>query len=264
MNQYFLYLDRDTWLHRLDARTKVVSLLGIFAVALIFSDPRFLIAPAILVVMALVSAEALANLRKMWLLLTLLFLYCLLLWPFFVTGRTPMIAMGTLTLTNEAVRYGVAMGLRLDVMFLGGILLLSITRIEEFTLALQRLGLPGPMAFALSLAFRWVPSLIGAAGLIVQAQRARGLDLGAGHALGRIRRYPPLVVPLIGHTLRHTRLLAMALESKGFGPGAERHGFLELRMRRADYGTLAVMVALVGLCIWLRVAGYGTVEVRFS
>ena len=64
MNQYFLYLDRDTWLHRLDARTKVVSLLGIFAVALIFSDPRFLIAPAILVVMALISAEALVNLRK--------------------------------------------------------------------------------------------------------------------------------------------------------------------------------------------------------
>src|SRR5437867_12736370 len=162
MNQYFLYLDRNTWLHRLDARTKVVSLLGIFAVALIFSDPRFLSAPGSLVVMALISAESLVYLRMMWLLLTLLFLYCLLLWPFFVTGRTPMIAMGTLTLTNEAVRYGVAMGLRLDVMLLGGILLLSTTRIEEFTLALQRLGLPGPMAFALSLAFRWVPSLIGA------------------------------------------------------------------------------------------------------
>lgn len=264
MNQYFLYLDRNTWLHRLDARTKVVSLLGIFAVALIFSDPRYLVAPTILVVVALIAAEALANLRKMWLLLTLLFLYCLLLWPLFVTGRTPMIAMGALTLTSEAVRYGFAMGLRLDVMLLAGILLLSTTRIEEFTLALQRLGLPGPMAFALSLAFRWVPSLIGAAGLIVQAQRARGLDLGAGHALARIRRYAPLIVPLIGHTLRHTRLLAMALESKGFGPGAVRHGFLEFRMRLADYGTLTVMVALVGLCLWLRVAGYGTVEVRFS
>lgn len=263
MNQFFLYLDRDTWLHRLDARTKVVSLLGIFAVALLFSDPRYLVAPAIFVVMALVSAEASVNLRKVWLLLTLLFLYCLLLWPFFVTGRTPMISMGTLTLTNEAVGYGFAMGLRLDVMLLGGILLLSTTRIEEFTLALQRLGLPGPMAFALSLAFRWVPSLIGAAGLIVQAQRARGLDLGAGHAWGRIRRYPPLVVPLIGHTLRQTRLLAMALESKGFGPGAERHGFLELRMRFADYGTLAVMIALVGFSVWLRVAGYGTVDVVF-
>ena len=179
MNQFFLYLDSDTWLHRLDARTKVVSLLGIFALALIFSDPRYLVVPTILVVIAIVSAEALPNLRKMWLLLTLLFLYCLLLWPLFVTGRTPVINMGALTLTSEAVGYGFAMGLRLDVMLLGGILLLSTTRIEEFTLALQRLGLPGPMAFALSLAFRWVPSLIGAAGLIVQAQRARGLDLGA-------------------------------------------------------------------------------------
>src|SRR5207249_8538763 len=142
MNQYFLYLDRNTWLHRLDARTKVVSLLGIFAAALIFSDPRFLVAPAILVVMALVSAEALANLRKMWLLLTLLFLYCLLLWPFFVTVRTPMIAMGTLTLTNEAVRYGVAMGLRLTAWCWGGFWLFSTPGTGGSTWPRSRRGLP--------------------------------------------------------------------------------------------------------------------------
>jgi len=255
----FLYLDRNTWLHRLDARTKVLSVFGIFAVALTFSDPPYLLAPTALVLVAIAAAGALANLRKIWLLLTLLFLYCLLLWPFFVTGRTPFFTVGAHILTTESVGYGVGMGLRLDVMLLGGMLLLSTTTIEEFTLALQRLGLPAPMGFALSLAFRWVPSLIGSAGLIVQAQRSRGLDLSAGHVVARVRRYPPL----IGHTLRQTWLLAMALESKGFGPGVHRHGFLELRMRLPDYLTLAVIVAVVGLSVWLRVTGYGTVDVRF-
>jgi energy-coupling factor transport system permease protein len=155
------------------------------------------------------------------------------------------------------------MGLRLNLMLLGGILLLSTTTIEEFTLGLQRLGLPTSMGFALSLAFRWVPSLIGSASSIVQAQRARGLDLVAGNLVARLRRYPPLLVPLIGHQLRQTKLLAMALESKGFGPGARRYGLLELRMRAMDWLVLALITTVVVLCLWLRLNGHGTVDVRF-
>lgn len=262
MNPFFLYLDRGTWLHRLDPRTKVLSLLGLFTVALLFSDPRYLVLAAILTVLGAYSAGALVNLRKIWLLLTLLFVYCVLLWPFFVTGRTPFFSVGGHLLTTEAVGYGIGMGVRLDLMLLGGILLLSTTTIEEFTLALERLGLPGPMGFALALAFRWVPTLIGSAGQIVQAQRSRGLDVAAGHLLARIRRYPPLIVPLIGHTLRQTRLLAMALESKGFGPSVRRQDFVELRMRSADYLVLTVFIALVSASLWLRISGYGTLEVQ--
>lgn len=259
----FFYLDRGTWLHRLDARTKVLGAVGIFAVALLFSDPRYLAAATAGTLVLAASARALPNLRKMRLLLALLFLYCLLLWPFFVTGRTPLVTLGGHLLTTEAVGFGLGMGLRLDLMLIGGILLLSTTTIEEFTLALQRLGLPGIVGFALSLAFRWVPSLIGSATAIVQAQRSRGLDLTAGSALARITRYPPLIVPLVGHTIRQTRLLAMALESKGFGPGTRGQPFLDLRMRGTDYIVLALMAALVLASLWLRLSGYGIVEAGF-
>lgn len=263
MNQFFLYLDRRTWLHRLDPRAKVLSLLGIFVMALLFTDPRYLAGLTAFLLAATATSGALPNLRKMWLLLMLLFLYCVLLWPFFVTGRTPLLSVAGRQLTREAIAFGIGMGLRLDLMLLGGVLLLSTTTIEEFVLALNRLGLPSPMAFALSLAFRWVPSLIGLAGVIVQAQRSRGLDLAAGHALARIRRYPPLIVPLIGHTLRQTRLLAMALESKGFGTGAHRTAYLELRMRTSDYVSMAIIAAMVVASLWLAFTGHGTLEVRF-
>jgi energy-coupling factor transport system permease protein len=218
----------------------------------------------LLLILALIAgASVWDNVRKLWPLVALPVLYCLLLWPLFVTGRTPWLSLGSHLLTREAVEYGLGMGLRLSLMVLGGILLLSTTTIEEFTLALQRLGLPAAMGFALSLAFRWVPSLIGAAGLIVQAQRSRGLDVGAGHALARLRRYPPLLVPLIGHTLRHTRFLAMALESKGFGPGVRRQELVAFRLRIPDYVALTCVTLLVGFSLWLRVAGYGGVDVRF-
>ena len=125
------------------------------------------------------------------------------------------------------------MGLRITLMLISGVLLLSTTTIEEFTRALQRLGLPIAMGFTLSLAFRRVPNLLGATVTIVQAQRSRGLDLSSGTVLAKIRRHPPLVVPLIGHTLRQTRLLAMALESKGFGPRQQRHHHIQYTVPNA-------------------------------
>ena len=149
------------------------------------------------------------------------------------------------------------MGLRLDVFLMSGILLLSTTAVEDFTQALYRLGLPRSVGFGLSLAFRWVPTLLGSVTTIVQAQRARGLDLASATILGKLRRYPPLVVPLIGHTLRQTNLLAMALESKGMGPG--RGQAVGTQMHWQDYATLMGMLVLLIFGIWLRMNGYGSI-----
>ncbi len=264
MNKYFLYLDAETWLHRLDPRAKILAVAGLFVIALAFSDPRYLAVPIMVVLLLLASGKAYANVRKIWILLVLLFLYCSALWPLFVSGKTPFMSLAGQEITWEAAGFGVGMGLRVNVMLLSGILLLSTTTIEAFTLGLQRLGFPASMCFAFSLAFRWVPSLLGSAAVIVQAQRARGLDLTAGGLFSRLRRYPPLLVPLIGHQLRQTRLLAMALESKGFGPEVRRNGLLELRMRVVDWAVLVGVAAAVALCLWLRWKGYGYIFVAFS
>lgn len=258
-----LYVPGESWLHRLDARTKVLCLLGFFILSLLFSDPRYLAAMTLGILGLMASARVLATARKLWILLVLLVVYSTVLWPLFVTGRTPIVQIGSLMITSEAVRYGLGIGLRLNVMILSGLLLLSSTPIEAFTRALQRLGLPAPMASALSLAFRWVPTLMAAAGLIVQAQQSRGLNLAEGSFLTRIRRYPPLLVPLVGHTLRQTRLLAMALESKGFGPTVRRHPMFVGRLGPGDYTSLAMMGVLLIASLWLRWSGHGVITVGF-
>lgn len=264
MNKYFLYVSRDTPLHRLDPRTKIGAVVGLFIIALAFSDPRYLIVPTLLVLLLLAAARALPNVGKIWILLVLLLLYGIGLWPFFVSGRTPFLTIAGYPVTMEAAAFGMGMGLRVNLMLLSGLFLLSTTTIEAFMLALERLGFPAAASFALSLAFRWVPSLLGSAATIVQAQRARGLDLAAGGVLARLRRYPPLLVPLIGHQLRQTSLLAMALESKGFGPGVRRNGLVELRMRVADWMTLLIVAGAVALSLWLRWKGYGYIDVAFT
>ena len=199
-----LYIDEQTWLHRLDGRTKILCLLGLFTLTLIFSDPVFLLGLTLGIFGLVVWARSVANLRKIWILLTLLLIYNIVLWPFFVEGKTPLFSIGSITIMKEGVLHGLGMGLRLNAMLISGIVLLSTTAIEEFAESSNRLGVPQALGFSLSLAFRWVPNLLGSIGAVIQAQRSRGLDLQSKSVIGKIRQYPPLVVPLIGHTLRQT------------------------------------------------------------
>ncbi|MCA9420071.1 MAG: hypothetical protein KC592_03570, partial [Nitrospira sp.] len=81
-----LYLPRKTWIHQLDGRTKILTALGVFGVALCFSDPIYLLGVFGCVMCGLALSCAGANVRKMWMLTVLLFVYSVVLWPFFVEG----------------------------------------------------------------------------------------------------------------------------------------------------------------------------------
>jgi energy-coupling factor transport system permease protein len=122
---------------------------------------------------------------------------------------------------------------------------LSTTRNEEITAALLRLGLPYRAAFAFSTALRLVPTFVGAGSTIAEAQRSRGLDLDKGNILERIRKYVPLMVPVLLTALRSTDQFAMALESKGFGARPQRTFLLQLRMRAIDWAFVFVTMAAV-------------------
>ncbi|GJL58060.1 MAG: cobalt ABC transporter permease [Nitrospirales bacterium] len=250
-------------MHRLDGRTKVLTVLGVFGLALCFSDPFYLLVVFGFVMSGLALSGAWANVRKMGMLTVLLFGYSVALWPFFVEGITPVPFFGGLGVTWEGVRVGLGMGLRLLIMLWGGIWLLSTMSIEELAQASQQLGLPSRAAFVFSLAFRWVGMLLGAGVGVVQAQRSRGLDVSTGGILQRIRKYVPLVIPLIGHALRQTNLLAMSLESKGFHPLAKRHFYSTGKLGAQDYGVMSMMLILVGVGIWLRWHGIGTLKLQF-
>ena len=258
-----LYLNHKTWVHQLDGRTKALVVLGFFGLALCFSHPAYLLGILALVVGGLVAAKAGTNVKKIWVLATLLVCYSMMLWPFFVEGETPVPVFDALGVTWEGCVFGFGMGIRLLIMVWGGVWLLSTTTIEELAQASQQLGLPTRGGFAFSLAFRWVGVLMGAGLGVVQAQRSRGLDISSGTIMERIRKYVPLVVPLIGHALRQTNLLAMALESKGFHPTAIRSFHRAGKMKRDDYAILVLVSVLLGASCWMRWKGIGTLDIRF-
>jgi energy-coupling factor transport system permease protein len=248
----FLYLDKGTWIHRLDPRTKMIGVLIVFSICLCFNDPLYISAISFGIILVATSAKAWLNFWRLRFILALLFAFSMLMWPFFVKGSHLLWSWGSLHVSQESLLYGIAMGLRLATFVGTGLIFLSTTRNEEVTNGLIRMGCPYPIAFALSTALRLIPTFASAGITIVQAQVSRGLDLESGNFLNRMRKFIPQAVPLFIYAIRHTNLLAMALESKGFSPESKRTMYYEPRMRRIDYIVLAFLILIFGLLLYVR------------
>jgi energy-coupling factor transport system permease protein len=286
----FLYVERESALHRLHPVTKVVGLLLAFAISLIFSHPLPALGALALALVGLGAAGGFGNLGRAWKFLLLLFVMTTLIWSLFLrvgekggeAAWTVEIAIPQLTIDSIHIRgaplqfgggslklieaslttleYGVAMALRIIACLIFGLAFLSSTRTEDFALALRNLGAPQGVSVAVSLAFRLVPTLVGTARNVIEAQRARGVDPAAGNVFRRIRNYIPLITPVLAYALRGADLTAMALESRGLGGDpARRTHYRAFRAGATDVVLIVGLLVIVVLCIVARVQGYGVI-----
>lgn len=286
----FLYVERESPLHRLHPVTKVIGLVLGFAISLIFSHPLPALGAFVLALIALAAAGGLGNLARAWKFLLVLFVMTTLIWSVFlklgekggearwtlelpipqvtiesitVRGGPLQFGGGTVKLIEAApttVEYGVAMALRIIACLVFGLAFLSCTRTEDFALALRNLGAPQGVSVAVSLAFRLVPTLVGTARNVIEAQRARGVDPAAGNVLRRIRNYVPLITPVLAYALRGADLTAMALESRGLGRDpARRTHYRAFRAGATDVVLIIGLLLVVALCIVARAQGYGVI-----
>ena len=248
----FLYLDKGTWVHRLDPRTKIFGALILFMICLCFNHPLYMVGVSLGVMLVALSSKALPNFWRLRFILILLFIFSAVMWSFFIKGPTSWLRWGPLRISQESLLYSIAMGLRL-VAFVGtGLIFLSTTRNEELTNGLIRMGIPYPIAFAFSTALRLVPTFAGAGATIIQAQVSRGLDLELGNIFSRVGKFIPQAVPLFIYAIRHTNLLAMALESKGFSPELKRTLYYEPHLCWIDFAVLGLLVVILAVLVYIR------------
>jgi energy-coupling factor transport system permease protein len=258
----FLYLERGTVLHRLDPRAKLGALIGIFIMPFCFNHPLYVLVLLLAVIALTCWARALPNLWRVFPLLLLLFVFSSAMWSLFARGETILLRLGPLAISRESLLYGLAMGTRLVTMVLAGVVFLSTTMVEEFSWALWRFGLPFGASFALSTAFRLVPTFLGSGATVAKAQKSRGLELDRGNIFRRIARHGPLLVPIFVSAIRKTDLLAMALESKGFGSRRRRATYLQSSVGLREILALAAVAAALALCLALRLTGHGIILAR--
>jgi energy-coupling factor transport system permease protein len=247
----FLYLDRDSPLHRLDPRTKLFLMLGSFGVAVLYFTPAPLLALLGVLLVYGAVGRALGNLHRVWRLLISIAAVSIVSWSVFAAGSTPLFWR----VTRESLAYGIGAAIKIDSMIISGLVFLSTTKTEEIVLGLIRLRVPFQAAFAFSLAIRMVPTIIGTAVTVTEAQRSRGLDTESGGPVARLRTYVPLLVPIFLHTLRNTDQLAKALESRGFGARHQRTSLLTIGFQGRDVVALAVGAVVLGLFVAARFGG---------
>jgi energy-coupling factor transport system permease protein len=250
-----IYLDLNSFIHRLDPRTKIFILLTVFVTVLYFQHPLWVLPISLLVVLEGYVSHTLVNLRRISYLMIILTISSLVLWSIFAQGVTPFFWF----VEKEAFLFAINRAMVMLTLITAGMVFLSTTRTEEFVLGMIRLGLPYRVGFAISTAFRMVPTIFASVGIIAQAQRSRGLDLDSGSFIERIRKYTPLLVPVFVSTIRGTNVFGMALEAKGFGARAKRTNFLNPSFHTGDYLIMAFLVLLLIVTTYLRIAGYGTI-----
>ncbi len=251
-----LYLDLNTFMHRLDPRTKMALFVLVFIAVLQFTDPLWMAPAFLLIVLQLMVSQGWRNLGRIRHVLIVLSISSVVIWNFFVSGQTPLFWF----VKVESLQYSVSRTLLILSAILMGMVMISATRNEELVLGMIKVGLPYRVGFAVSTALRLVPTIAASAEIIGQAQRSRGLDLDSGNLVERLRKYVPLLIPVFISTIRYANVLGMALESKGFGAREQRTFYLQLKMKPADYAVLAFFVVLAVVSVYLHILGYGQIK----
>ncbi len=251
-----IYLDNNSFIHRLDPRTKIIIFLLTFVAILLFQDPLWMIPVAILVLIQLFVSGAHKNMRRIRYVLIVLTISSFVLWNLFSKGETPIFWR----ISVESLRYAIARTALMLLMISTGMILISSTRNEELVNGMIKLGMPYRVGFAISTALRLVPTIAASTQTISQAQRSRGLDLDSGNIKERISKFLPLLVPVFISSIRSTNIFGMALESKGFGAREKRTYYLKLEMRKVDYIILAFSILFVIVSVVLAIMGYGKIE----
>ncbi|MFQ6089721.1 MAG: energy-coupling factor transporter transmembrane component T family protein [Candidatus Methanofastidiosia archaeon] len=236
MNRYTLYLRRDSFIHSLDPRTKLFLSTAVFLISLTFKD-FMILGLLFLSELIIISIFAKISVKKIFVFLkpvVPLLLMAMLLWPFFDKTGFLLFRFWIFGVYSGGIKTGLSMGFRILSMITASYILLFTTEQRDLVLAMVRLGLRYEYGLTLSIALRYVPTLAGIALTIVDAQKARALELERGNFLQRIKKYVPILTPLIVYAIKMSQELAIAIESKAFGYG-ERTYFKTIKFRKRDW-----------------------------
>lgn len=231
-------------IHNLDPRMKFIYVIIIFAAAILFSS----IIPLVTLFLMQVPFVLLARVQKQWV-RSLRGALFLAIFIFVINIATNYFSQGY-TLTAANIEGAAAMTMRFVVMVESFSVFFLTTSPDHLGLALEQSKVPYEFSFAFTTAVRFVPVLAEEAQTIMDAQKARGLELEKGNFLKRIRNYVPVLIPLIVSAIRRSLELAEAMESRAWGATKKRTNLYALKFHRGDYILLAITIAILVLAIY--------------
>lgn len=246
-------------IHRMDSRFKIM--LDILYVVILFVADNF-ISLAVAGVFILM-AYAVSGIKPVMMLKSLkplmpIILFTAILNLFFVTGEgEPLVNRWIFTIYAEGITTAVFMIVRIVCLIIGMSLLTYTTSpivltdaIERLLSPLKKIKLPvHELAMMMTIALRFIPTLIEETDKIMSAQKTRGADLDTGGLMKRAKALVPILIPLFVSAFKRANELAMAMECRCYRGGEGRTKLRQLKAKPMDFMIALLMLTLLGFVI---------------
>ena len=256
MNEFSLgrYYPADSLVHRLDPRAKILAM--IVLVTTIFFPAGFygyLILGALLVLAALVSKIPAGYFLMGYKPLTMMLVFLFGLNIFFIQSGSLLVELGWFKLYSGALVQTLYIVLRLVLMITVTTLLTATTKPLDLTLGIEDLlkpfrflGLPThEISMMISIALRFIPTILEEALRIMKAQQSRGVDMEEGKLSEKIKAILSLIIPLFVCAFQRAEDLANAMEARGYNPQAPRTRFHVLKIKGPDVLMMILCLAVL-------------------
>lgn len=256
-----LYIEKDSIFHRLDGSIKLLLLIGWTAFIFAFLDIRIF---AVMLLLGIVMLKASKLPRKailpffMFIIVFTIFnsVLLLLITPQFgskLTGTYTEIfeAFGVYKITAETLFYCLTLTLKYIAILPMTILFIFTTHPSSFAGSINRLGISYRVAYAVSIALRYIPDVKTEVEHIIQAQEARGVKFRKGEAgaFTRLKNYGSIMLPLLMSSFSRIEVISNAMDLRGFGKGKKRTWYHRKPLGAPDFvlGVLAVLLLAGGI-----------------
>ena len=247
------YFPGNSPVHRLDPRTKLLAV--VLYIAALFLASWFVTYAIMFVVLAgsiAVSRVPIKSIVRGLKPVLFIVVFTAVLNLFYTPGNTVLVHFWIFTITLEGVWRAFFMVVRI-MMLISGTFLLTYTTspilltdgLESLLNPLKKIRVPvHELAMMMSIALRFIPTLIEETDKIMSAQRARGADFESGSLIQRAKALLPLLVPLFISAFRRADELATAMECRYYHGGEGRTRLRQLKYKLADYVTLLLFLAI--------------------
>ena len=255
------YFPGTTVAHKLDPRTKillvVLYIVALFCAKGVLSYALMALCLAVCIRISKVGIKQLVRGLKPVL---FIIIFTGILNLFFTPGDRYLVEVGFLRISDTGLKNAVFMVLRVMMLIMGTFLMTYTTSPISLTDGLERLlnGLKKfhvpvhELAMMMSIALRFIPTLIEETDKIMSAQKARGADFESGNIIQKAKALIPILVPLFISAFRRADELATAMECRCYHGGEGRTKLHVLKYERRDYIALILGVLVVAVIFALR------------
>ncbi len=251
------YYPGESWIHKLDARIKIIwTFLYIISLFLIKDFVGYIWVLLTLSVIIGVSRVPLKfilkGLKPIFLIIVFTFGVNMLM-----TRGTPIFEFGIITITEEGLYNALFMATRLIFLIIGSSILTLVTKpinltdgIEKLLKPYEKIGVPAhELAMMMTIALRFIPTLLEETDKVMKAQMARGADFESGNIMKRAKSLIPLLVPLFISAFRIAQDLAMAMEARCYRGGSNRTRMNNTTLGVKDVFAILFMFIFLGVVV---------------